>query len=86
MINVFQRNSHAQLYLKNISTGEEKNIPTDIQTKKMVGLRVKDVNHWVILEPSDGLHQYTLSTTKELGIPIEKFEINVNTGAVKRLE
>lgn len=52
----------------------------------MVGLGIRGVNHWVILEPADGLHQYTLSTTKELGIPIEKFEINVNTGAVKRLE
>jgi hypothetical protein len=31
-------------------SGEEMYIPVDIQTRKIVGLRVREVNHWVILE------------------------------------
>ncbi|UUZ82694.1 hypothetical protein LJK88_01050 [Paenibacillus sp. P26] len=85
LINLFQRNSHAQLYLKNISTGDEMNIPIEIQTKQIVGLGTKKYNNWVVLEPSVGAERYTLYTTKELGIPEEKFEINIIAKTSSRL-
>ena len=86
LINLFQRNSKAKLYLKNVGSGEEKYIPVNIQTHKIVGLRVGKINHWIILEPTDESSRYFLSTTKELGIPEEKFEVDLNAGTSIRLE
>jgi hypothetical protein len=85
LINLFQRNSHARLYLKNLGSGEETYIPVDIQTSKIVGLGVKKVNHWVMLEPADTASQYVLYTTKELGIPEEKFKIDILAGTSSRV-
>ncbi len=45
LINLFQKNSRARLYLKDSSSGKETYIPIDIQTRKIVGLGVKKVNH-----------------------------------------
>lgn len=53
LINLFQRNSHARLFLKDLGSGKETYIPVDIQTNKIIGLGVKKVNHWVMLEPTD---------------------------------
>lgn len=38
LINLFQKNSHARLYLKDVHSGEEIYISTGIQTRKIVGL------------------------------------------------
>jgi hypothetical protein len=87
LINLFQKNSHARLYLKVVSTGEELRIPIDIQTDKIVGLGVKKVNNWVMLEPLDvSSSRYILYTTKELGITEERFEIDIIEGTSKKLE
>ncbi|MNC29594.1 hypothetical protein D3C75_778450 [compost metagenome] len=86
LINLFQRNSHARLYLKDVSTGEEKFIPVNIQTRQIKTLAVGKVNHWIILESTDVPSRYILSTTEKLRISAEKFEINVSTGASSRLD
>lgn len=86
LINLFQRNSNARLYLRDVGSGEEKYIPVNIQTRRIVTLGVKDVNHWIILEPTDEPSRYFLSTTKELRIPEEKFEIDIRAGTSKRLQ
>ncbi|MEK4077343.1 MULTISPECIES: hypothetical protein [Paenibacillus] len=81
LINLFQRNSKARLYLRNVSTGEEKFIPINIQTRKIKTLAVGKVNHWVLLEPTDIDSQYILYTTKDLGrLPEEKFKIDILAG------
>jgi hypothetical protein len=85
LINLFQRNSHAQLYLKDLGSGKETLIPVDIQTKKIVGLGVKKVNNWVMFEPTETASQYILYTTKELGIPEEKFKIDIFAGTSSRV-
>ncbi|NBI31020.1 hypothetical protein [Chengkuizengella marina] len=85
LINVFQKNSSARLYVRNMSTGEEANIPVDIHVDKIRGLRTIDID-WVIMELSDVPNRYILYTTKELGIPEEKFEIDVVTGTSRRLK
>lgn len=86
LINLFQRNSRAQLYLKHVSTGEEQRIPLSIQTQEMITLSMGKVNHWARLEPTEDKMQYILHTTEELGIPEESFIINVEEGRVSRLE
>jgi len=85
LINLFQRNSHARLYLKDLGSGNETYIPVDIQTSKIVGLGVKKVNNWVMLESTDIVTQYILYTTKELGIPEEKFKIDIIAGTSSRV-
>lgn len=85
LINLFQKNSHARLYLKHSGSGTEAYIPIDIQTRKIVGLGVKKVNHWVMLEPTDTASEYILYTTKDLGIPEEKFEIDIIAGTTSRV-
>lgn len=86
LINLFQRNGHARLYLKNVSTGEETYITTEIQVRKIKTLAVGEVNHWIKLEPTDNVSHYILNTTKELGIPEEKFEIDIATRTSRKLE
>lgn len=87
LINVFQRNSRARLFLKDISSEEEMYIPVDIQTRKIVGLSVGRINHWVKLEPTDEPSRYILYTTEELGrITEEKFEIDIKARTSKRLD
>ncbi|AIQ17131.1 hypothetical protein H70357_11015 [Paenibacillus sp. FSL H7-0357] len=85
LINLFQRNSHARLYLKDIGSGEEMYIPIDIQTRKIIGLGVSKVNHWVELEAMDKASYYILYTTKDLGIPEEEFKIDITAGTSSRV-
>lgn len=86
LINLFQRNSHARLYLKDLDTEIELYIPVDIQTGEIVSIGVSGVNHWVKLEPTDNKFQYVLYTTKDLGrLPEEKFEIDVLTKTSRRV-
>lgn len=86
LINLFRRNSNAKLYLRNVDSGEEKYIPVNIQTHKIVALGLKDVNHWIKLEPTVDPSRYILYTTKELGIPEEKFEIDIGAETSIRLQ
>lgn len=53
LINLFQRNSRAELYLKKLSTGEEQGIPIAIQTQEMITLSMGKVNNWARLEPTE---------------------------------
>lgn len=66
LINPFQRNSREQLHLKNISTGEEKNIPISIR-KENSGYSGGDGDNWAwgILKPTKVPNQYELSTLDE---------------------
>ncbi|ASA19812.1 copper transporter family protein [Paenibacillus donghaensis] len=85
LINLFQRNSHARLYLKDVGTEVETYIPMEIQTRKIVVLRESQVNHWVELEAIDNASHYILYTTKDLGIPEEKFKIDITAGTSSRV-
>ncbi|MFC3800910.1 hypothetical protein [Cohnella sp. GCM10012308] len=86
LINLFQRNSKARLYLKRVSDGKIKTIPVEIQTNRIVGLGVKRVNNWAVLEKTDTRDHYDLVTTKELQRSEEKFEIDMVAGTSKRME
>ncbi|MEX2460402.1 MAG: hypothetical protein WD469_03750 [Paenibacillaceae bacterium] len=88
LINLFQKNSHGRLYVRNVSTGEESNIAVDLHTNKIVSIGIKQgrMNYWVLMEPTDVSGRYNLNTTEEFGIPKEIFEIDVETGTSRRLE
>ncbi|MFD2332524.1 hypothetical protein ACFSR7_24975 [Cohnella sp. GCM10020058] len=86
LINLFQRNSKARLYVRRVSDGEITTIPVDVQTDRIVVLGVKKVNNWAILENTDTLDHYDLVTTEELQRSEEKFEIDIVAGTSKKLE
>ncbi|WP_246005890.1 hypothetical protein [Brevibacillus gelatini] len=51
LINLFQKNSSARLYIKNIETLEEIRIQLELPTKEITGVTWDDVNYFVKLEP-----------------------------------
>ncbi|MFK4305310.1 hypothetical protein ABH892_005495 [Paenibacillus sp. RC254] len=92
IINPFQRNSREQLHLKNISTGEEKNIAISI-IKENKGYSGGDGNDWSwgILKPTKVPNQYELSTLDEhnrgrYGMDPRVFLIDIEEGTVQILK
>jgi hypothetical protein len=86
LVNLFQRNSKARLYLRDTETGEEKRIPVDIRTREIRALSIGEDTHWGMLEPADAENRYILTTTSDLRIHRETFEIDVEAGTARRLE
>lgn len=77
LINLFQKNSSARLYVKNIETLEEIRIQLELPTKEITGVTWDDINYFVKLEPTTNENIYLLHTTKESPFPDEKYEINI---------
>ncbi len=77
LINLFQKNSYARLYLKSTSTDEEIRIPLDIPLKEIVVLFVEKNNHWIMLEATSEADIYILHTSSKFPFPDEKFEVDV---------
>ncbi len=86
LVNLFQRNSYARLYLKDAITKEEMHIPVDIKTRGIRGLAVGKENHWVRLEATNHPSQYILYPESRLDVPFEKFLIDIETRTSKLLE
>ena len=84
LVNMFQRNSRSRLYLRDVSTGKVTFIPFDIN-RRLSSYGTDTDFKWVTLEPTDAPGQYTLSTTRYLYIPQERYEIDVETKSVRRL-
>jgi len=88
LINIFQKNSHTRLYVKEVETEEEKTIPIDFPTNQIHVLyfeQDKQIN-WVYLKPATAPDSYILRTTEELRIPELKYEINIAEGSSKKIE
>lgn len=89
LINLFQRNSYARLYTKDMFTGSGMIIPINIRTKEMNAIIISpdETTHWVEMKPSDIVEIYTLTTTEELDInrPVEKFEVDMKAKTSQRI-
>jgi hypothetical protein len=94
LINVFQKNSYAQLYLKEKSTKKVIIIPVEIQMNDIGAINVPDEDdtdedvlkwRWSELTLSDVASTYILTTTKELNRKVEKFEINIEEKTAKMI-
>ncbi|WP_409177280.1 hypothetical protein [Brevibacillus fortis] len=86
LINLFQKNSTARLYLKNNNTLEEVRIPLELPTKEVVGITWSSVNYFIKLEPTADSNIYLLTTTEDLPLATEKYEINVQEGTAVRIK
>ncbi|MHA6530794.1 hypothetical protein [Paenibacillus sp. BAC0078] len=87
LINMFQKNSHARLYVRDVVSDEVKDIDVEISTRTIVVYTTKSSGtHWGFLKPTNEPDRYILNTTEDLGIPEEKFEVDIAKGVSKRLE
>ena len=92
---MFQRNSYARLYIKDLSTLEETSFPVDISTNEIDAVTMPTIHTdkeyiefcaWIYLTPSDILNTYILTTTSNLSDKIERFEINMEDKTVLKIE
>ncbi|WP_219834744.1 DUF4163 domain-containing protein [Paenibacillus sp. R14(2021)] len=86
LVNLFQRNSYARLYLKSVSMSAISRIRVDIPLNEIDGLSIGEVNHWIKLEPYLEEGKYLLYTTEDFPLPGERFEIDVKKGKAVRLK
>ncbi|RAP24774.1 hypothetical protein C2W64_02781 [Brevibacillus laterosporus] len=75
LVNIFQKNSSARLYLKNIQTSEEIRIPLNLPTNEIQGLSTK--KYFIYLGTTANTNIYKLVTTKQSPFPNFEFEINI---------
>jgi len=81
LINHFQRNSSARLYVRRVSTDEEFTIPLDISTRNMPLMPMPHGRsfYWITLNPTDIPGKYIAQTTDALTLHFtETFQINMN--------
>ncbi|CAH1232836.1 hypothetical protein PAECIP111891_07101 [Paenibacillus allorhizoplanae] len=86
VVNIFQRNSYARLYLKNVTTSEENRIRLTLPIYEIHGIGIEKVNYWVKLEPTSEADTYTLHTTKDFPLSGERFEVDVINGQAIKIE
>jgi membrane-bound ClpP family serine protease len=86
IINIFQRNSYARLYLKDITKAEEKRIRLSLPIYEIHGIGIERVNYWIKLEPISKADTYILHTTEDFPLSGERFEIDVINGHAVKIE
>lgn len=77
LINLFQKNSHARLYIKSSSTGEEMRIPLEIPVNNIRVLSKGKVNRWISLEVTSEADKYIVHTTSNFPLPYEQYKVDV---------
>lgn len=83
IINRGQKNVRQQLYLKELSTGKEQYINIQIKMEPSYGYSLGTGDWaWARMKNTDHINEYILTTTSELGVPIQSFEINIDEGSV----
>lgn len=85
LINMFQRNSYARLYMKNVQTEEISYISLDIKTRDIGGFSMGQEVHWGELDYTEVEGQYLLYITEEFPFPMDRFLIDVNTNTSEKL-
>ena len=93
LVNLFQRNSYARLYAKNLATGEEITIPLNIKTPNIIVImkgkgsvypEPETPSVWSVLTPTDTEFVYVLTTTEMLDRDeIFVFEIDFKSKTAK---
>jgi len=79
IVNLFQRNSTARLYVKNVESSEMKRIPLEIPVREIHGIGISKINHWINLHPKNVEDQYILKTTRDFPLSNLVFEVNLKT-------
>lgn len=77
LVNLFQKNSNARLYIKRISDGEEMHIPLDMHLNKIKGLSEEKVNYWVMMDGTFEKDKYIMHTTSKFPLPDKKYKVDL---------
>lgn len=77
LVNLFQKNSLARLYVRRKSNDEEIRIPLEISLDKIKGLTEEKMNYWITLEQTLDTEKYILYTTSKFPLPNRKFEVYI---------
>ncbi|MNJ61620.1 hypothetical protein D3C77_574180 [compost metagenome] len=85
IINLFQRNSYARLCVKDTSSGNETRIKTEIKTRKIRFLMINKDMVWATLDSTDVEGVYYLTTTSDLKIPEERYEVVIGKGVAYKI-
>lgn len=86
IVNLFQKNSYARIYIRNLKDNEEYNIPLNIPTNKIVGLlnaRNDKEKNWIHLETTSEINQYMLYITKELMNHEQSFIVDMTSQSIR---
>ncbi len=86
LVNLFQRNSYAQLHLRRIESNTQSSIRIDMNTNDIKALGVGKINHWIKLKSTASSGKYILRTTEDLGIPEESFMIDMSTQSAQAVD
>lgn len=86
LVNLFQRNSYAQLHLRRIESNMQSSIRIDMNTNDINALGVGKINHWIELKSTASSGKYILRTTEDLGIPEESFMIDMSTQSAQAVD
>jgi len=80
LVNLFQKNSHERIYIRNIETGEELYIPVKLIDIKIhgIGISTDDDWAWTLMNSTDSPNQYELITTEELPVTKKRFLIDIS--------
>ncbi len=77
LVNLFQKNSNARLYVKRISDGEEMRISLDMPLNKIKGLSEEKVNYWVVMDGTSEKDKYIMHTTSKFPLPDRKYKVDL---------
>ncbi|WP_440110737.1 hypothetical protein [Paenibacillus sp. QZ-Y1] len=80
LINLFQENSHARLYLKNKNDGNVILVPLDLPIQQIKVLDMNSVNHWISLMPGEDSDLYILRTESKFPLPQVVFRVDTRQG------
>lgn len=86
LVNMFQRNSYARLYMKNVKTEEISYISLDINTRDIGGFSMRQEVHWGELKYTEVEGQYLLYITEEFPFPMDRFFIDMNKNTSETLD
>lgn len=87
LVNLFQKNAYARLYIKNVDSRTERRIrvPMDISQIHGINISANSPNYWTIVELTAVPGIYSLQTTKDF--PLKKeFIIDMDNGVIERIE
>jgi len=79
LINLFQRNSSARLFVRNLETREEKIISLPMNTRRIGGVSHGSHVHWITMEPTNVNYLYIVRTVNGIGwqLDYEAYKVDI---------
>jgi len=88
LVNLFQKNSHERIYIRNVESGEKFYISVKLIDKRIHGIGISNDDDWAwtLMRPTDSPNQYELITTEELPVTKKRFLIDLSNNTSHFIE